>query len=173
MDQNPYIKPKLNIDKFSFYFLVSCLAAITVLMIFWVLIPFVYGSKFIETSLSDEEKAQIAKQVTITKIVSYIANSLALICFLIYIVLLRHKLKAGYGFLIIWILVFALLGALPWFRGTRVLLKQEIIIGVFITIFCVIILSYLIFLTVKLHLARRMHHYEWYTLNKGHLIWKN
>ncbi|WP_027334507.1 hypothetical protein [Mycoplasma elephantis] len=167
MIESPYIKPKINIDKLSFYILVGCLTILTLLILFWVLIPFSLGSKYLENNeLTYEQKTQLAKQLTIIKIVSYIANSLALICFLIYIVFLRHKLKAGYGFLISWMFVFSVLSALPWFRGTKYLWLEEIIVGCFISLVCVIIVFYLVFLAFKLHWTRRIHFYEWFKIHK-------
>ncbi|SYV96709.1 Uncharacterised protein, partial [Mycoplasmopsis edwardii] len=51
---------------------------------------------------NDEEISKLGQQVAMGTLFSYIGNTLIMIFFVIYISLLRHKLKYGYIFLISW-----------------------------------------------------------------------
>ncbi|MGZ9755737.1 hypothetical protein ACXYRR_02265 [Mycoplasma sp. 246B] len=166
-----YTKYKINIEKKQFYILLILLALLTAVLLIWVLIPFGYGinteSVPIEIRSDADKLSEFAKNHAIATLVAYIANTLVLVFFLIYLLLLRSKLKAGYIFFTCWIIVFILLTGLPFFKGTSYMSNFQIITGTFISIFSFSTVIALFTFSMQYHIQRKLHYYEWVKIHKG------
>ncbi|WP_416322153.1 hypothetical protein O7983_000209 [Mycoplasmopsis felis] len=164
-----YQKYKTNITKSQFYILMTLLALLTAVLLIWVLIPFGYGIKQTDEikKLSKEEISELAKNISIKTLVSYFANTFIIIFFMIYILLLRNKLTAGYFFFSIWIIVFVTLIALPFYQGTDNLTNFQIVLGSLVSLVSGIITITLIVYTIQYYIKRKFSYYEWYKIHKG------
>lgn len=129
---NFYKKLRRNITKREFYLYLSGIAFICFVSIFWITSFFVFPiekPQINDPILSKEEIQKLAEQYlnnfALSKILSYIANSLILIFFLIYIILLRGKLSCGYGFYIAFIIIFIILIGIPFIQWEQITTSQK------------------------------------------------
>ncbi|EFF41130.1 hypothetical protein [Mycoplasmopsis alligatoris] len=102
----------------------------------------------------------------VSKVLSYISNSLVIIAFVVYLTFARHRIKVGYAFLIIWTIVFILLAFVPHateFSHSSTLL---IILGTFISIFSALVAIHLVYSTIRLHIKRKIQYYEQIKIHK-------
>lgn len=142
-------------------------------LLVWLLIPFGMGIKtsdyneLTKNFSNDEEISKLGQQVAMGTLFSYIGNTLIMIFFVIYISLLRHKLKYGYIFLISWIILFIAFSAVPFLRGTQYLPQIQIVFGGIISAITISIVIHLIWITVQFYIQRKFHYYELYKIHKG------
>lgn len=164
-----YPKYKTHILKKQFYALVLLLALLTASLLIWVLIPFGLGIKQTEQTklLSPEKISQLGSQLATKTLISYLANNLVIIFFLVYLLFLRHKLRAGYLFFICWIIVFITLIALPFYQGSNYYSDVQLITGIFISLISGSIVIALIVFLVQYYIQRQFHYYKWYKIHKG------
>ncbi|QKT05683.1 hypothetical protein [Mycoplasma sp. OR1901] len=170
-----YQKYKTNINKQQFYIFISLIALLSVALLIWVLIPFGYGIneefvKKIESKNNEEEISKLVSQLAMKTIISYIANSFVIVFFLVYILLLKNKIKAGYLFFIIWILVFITFVGMPFYGGsaqTSQYTKFQFWVGIFASFLSGVMAMTLFVFMLKYHIDRKFHYYEWYKIHKG------
>ncbi|MEE3928281.1 hypothetical protein V2E24_01655 [Mycoplasmopsis ciconiae] len=161
-------KPKLNLDKNYFYTLLIMIALLTFVSVLVILAPFTIGvrqDQFINQTNKDD-LSKIGKELALTKIFSYVSNQLILVGFAIYIVLLRHKLKAGFGFFFISILIFVAMAFTPYVRGVSYMSDVEYAFSILLSILCGLVTLILSSLAIKLFLKRKIWHYEKYKIHK-------
>lgn len=165
-------KYKSHINKNNFYIILTQVALLTVALLVWLLIPFGMGIKTSEYEkithgLSEEEVAQLGQQVATKTLISYLSNTLVIVFYMFYAVLLRHKLKYGYIFLISWIIVFSAIAFMPFYQGTKLLSSIQIVFGSIISAITITIILNLLWMTVQFHIQRKFHNYELYKIYKG------
>ncbi|ADM21666.1 hypothetical protein [Mesomycoplasma hyorhinis] len=164
-----YPKYKTYIFKSQFYILISLLALLALALVIWVLIPFGYGIKQSELTknLTQEQISTLAISLATKTLIAYLANNFVLIFFLIYLVLLRHKLKAGYVFFICWILVFITLIFLPFYQGTSFYTTFQLGLGILVSLISGSVVISLIIFLAQYHIQRKFNYYQWYKIHKG------
>ncbi|TDV24218.1 hypothetical protein BCF59_0169 [Mycoplasmopsis mustelae] len=166
-----YQKYKTEIFKNQFYILLVQVALLTAVLLVWVLIPFGYGinrdSLPSDIRNNPDKISEYAKKLSISTLISYLANTFVLVFFLIYLLLLRNKLKAGYIFWISWIVIYFVLAFLPFFRGVQYMSNFQIIVGAFISVISASIVISLFTFCVQYHIKRKFHYYEWIKIHKG------
>ncbi|AWX70023.1 hypothetical protein HUN03_00414 [Mycoplasmopsis anatis] len=169
---NYYKKLKRNLSKREFYLYVTGMSFVTFVSVFWIVSFFVFPiskPENIDPSLSKDQLIQGASKYlnnfALSKILSYIANSLILIFFLIYVWLLRGKISCGYGFYISFITLFIILVGIPFIQWNQITTSQKSIglLLSFSNLFIAITLTVYMFV---LYRDRRIQEFEWIK-NKG------
>ncbi|MDO6829778.1 hypothetical protein [Mesomycoplasma ovipneumoniae] len=158
----PVFKFKINIPKAHFYLLISLSAFLSVALIAWILIPFVFGTHLDQISKTDQENQReiLASNLAAGKLSAYIGTNLFVIFFGIYLFLAYSKVKIGYLFYFFWIFVFGSMAGYPFFQGAEKLNSAELISGIFISIFCGLIVAVLIYSVYIYRLKRIISKYK-------------
>ncbi|VEU74778.1 Uncharacterised protein [Mycoplasmopsis citelli] len=121
---------------------------------FWLL------STFVDNNLITTTSTQELENIKVTKLLSYIANSLVIVFFCVYAYFLRYKIKAGYIFFILWTIVFIAMAFLPFWSDFNKLNTLQKVFGSLSSIFASIISLYMIYYTIKLFIKRKVYRYE-------------
>ncbi|AJR12344.1 Uncharacterised protein [Mesomycoplasma dispar] len=130
-------KFKINIPKTHFYSLIFLSAFLTLALVSWILVPFVFGTHLEKINKTNQESQReiLVSNLAVGKLTSYFATNLFIIFFAIYLFLAYRKVKIGYFFYFFWIFVFSSMAGYPFFQGAEKLNQAELISGIFISIF--------------------------------------
>lgn len=156
-------KVKLNISKNWYNTLLFFIALFILTSTIYLLSALIINTEIYD-SISDIE---IRKTKTIAymngKIVSYIANAVSVIVFLIYISLSIRRVPVGFGFMLIWIVLFIAIGISPHLlpgshdEGIRLACGIISTIAIFSIIISLCVLAYHLYIQ---RLAKRREFYN-------------
>ncbi|WAM03115.1 hypothetical protein ONA22_04990 [Mycoplasmopsis cynos] len=164
------IKYKENISKTSFYIYLQ-IALLTLALFVWIMIPFGLGIRSeeflkITKNLSNEQINKLGYEITTKTVLSYIANTLVILFFVGYLLILRNKLKYGYFFIISWIVIFITIAFVPFYGGIKYHPNIQIIFGGIISTISITIILHLVLILFNFYIKRKFHYYEFYKIHK-------